>query len=147
MDVLIGRSEGFFVSATRTMTSPRREGAVTPAHRKSTFRPEIQGLRSLAVLMVVAYHVWFGRVSGGVDVFLLVSAFLMTLQFVARYEQHVPMAILKHWLHLFRRLLPAAVTVVMANVLVYKDGNHVTATYMKTLVPTFKEGFLDATGW
>jgi peptidoglycan/LPS O-acetylase OafA/YrhL len=35
--------------------------------------------------MVVSYHVWFGRVSGGVDVFLLISAFLMTLQFVGRY--------------------------------------------------------------
>jgi peptidoglycan/LPS O-acetylase OafA/YrhL len=68
----------------------------------------------LAVLMVVSYHVWFGRVSGGVDVFLLISAFLMTLQFVSRYEQGKPMALLRHWLHLFRRLLPAAVTVMIA---------------------------------
>jgi peptidoglycan/LPS O-acetylase OafA/YrhL len=64
--------------------------------------------------MVVTYHVWFGRVSGGVDVFLLISAFLMTLQFVGRYEQGTPMALLKHWLHLFRRLLPAAATVILA---------------------------------
>jgi peptidoglycan/LPS O-acetylase OafA/YrhL len=96
------------------MTSPHRHSDVADARRKSTFRPEIQGLRSLAVLMVVSYHVWFGRVSGGVDVFLLISAFLMTLQFVARYEQRVPVSLLKHWLHLFRRLLPAAVTVIMA---------------------------------
>jgi peptidoglycan/LPS O-acetylase OafA/YrhL len=85
-----------------------------PANRKSKFRPEIQGLRSLAVLMVVTYHVWFGRVSGGVDVFLLISAFLMTLQFVGRYDQRSPMALLKHWLHLYRRLLPAAATVILA---------------------------------
>ena len=64
--------------------------------------------------MVVSYHVWFGRVSGGVDVFLLISAFLMTLQFVGKYEQGRPMALLKHWLHLFRRLLPAAVTAIAA---------------------------------
>ncbi|MGX9900267.1 acyltransferase family protein [Arthrobacter sp. SA17] len=64
--------------------------------------------------MVVSYHVWFGRVSGGVDVFLLISAFLMALQFVARYEQRVPVSLLKHWLHLFRRLLPAAVAVIVA---------------------------------
>ncbi len=84
------------------------------APRKSSFRPEIQGLRSLAVLMVVTYHIWFGRVSGGVDVFLLISAFLMTLQFTGRQERREPVALLKHWLHLFRRLLPAAVTVIIA---------------------------------
>ena len=39
------------------------------------FRPEIQGLRAFAVLLVVIYHVWVGKVSGGVDVFLFISAF------------------------------------------------------------------------
>ncbi|MEE2568151.1 acyltransferase family protein [Pseudarthrobacter sp. J64] len=82
--------------------------------RKSAFRPEIQGLRSLAVLMVVTYHVWFGRVSGGVDVFLLISAFLMTLQFTGRYQRGEPSGLLRHWLHLFRRLLPAAVVVILS---------------------------------
>lgn len=102
------------MSVARALASPRRSGAGAEPSRKSKFRPEIQGLRSLAVLMVVSYHVWFGRVSGGVDVFLLISAFLMTLQFVGRYEQGRPMALFRHWLHLFRRLLPAAVTVMVA---------------------------------
>ncbi|SDP38349.1 Peptidoglycan/LPS O-acetylase OafA/YrhL, contains acyltransferase and SGNH-hydrolase domains [Arthrobacter sp. ok909] len=98
----------------RTLPAPARSDGAPQAGRKSTFRPEIQGLRSLAVLMVMSYHIWLGRVSGGVDVFLLISAFLMTLQFVGRYEQGRPMALLKHWLHLFRRLVPAAVTVIVA---------------------------------
>jgi peptidoglycan/LPS O-acetylase OafA/YrhL len=38
----------------------------------------------------------------------------MTLQFVGRHERREPLALLKHWLHLFRRLLPAAVTVIVA---------------------------------
>ena len=100
------------MSVARALASPRRQGAGAESSRKSKFRPEIQGLRSLAVLMVVSYHVWFGRVSGGVDVFLLISAFLMALQFVGKYEQGRPMALIKHWLHLFRRLLPAAVTAI-----------------------------------
>ncbi|MDQ0663567.1 peptidoglycan/LPS O-acetylase OafA/YrhL [Arthrobacter ulcerisalmonis] len=101
-------------------TKAARVHAGSPAGRprKTSFRPEIQGLRSLAVLMVVTYHVWFGRVSGGVDVFLLISAFLMTLQFVGRHERREPFALLKHWLHLFRRLLPAAVTVIVATLAV-----------------------------
>ncbi|MFM9429177.1 peptidoglycan/LPS O-acetylase OafA/YrhL [Arthrobacter sp. MP_2.3] len=90
------------------LASPSRPG------RAPGFKPEIQGLRSLAVLMVMTYHIWFGRVSGGVDVFLLVSAFLMTLQFVGRYYDGRPTALLKHWLHLFRRLIPAAAVVVAA---------------------------------
>lgn len=101
-----------------TQQAGLQEAALTgiPArpNRKPGYRPEIQGLRSLAVLMVMTYHIWFGRVSGGVDVFLLVSAFLMTLQFVGRFEDGRPTALVKHWLHLFRRLIPAAVVVVVA---------------------------------
>ncbi|TLM86932.1 acyltransferase family protein [Pseudarthrobacter sp. NamE5] len=81
--------------------------------RKANFRPEVQGLRALAVLMVVAYHVWLGRVSGGVDIFLLVSAFLLTLSFVRKAEAGRPFGLLRHWLHLFKRLLPAAVVVIL----------------------------------
>ncbi|MDP9694940.1 UNVERIFIED_ORG: peptidoglycan/LPS O-acetylase OafA/YrhL [Arthrobacter globiformis] len=84
---------------------------------KKAFRPEIQGLRSLAVLMVVAYHVWFGRVSGGVDVFLMISAFLMTLQFTNKFDRKTPVDLLRHWLHLFRRLLPASAVVIAATLL------------------------------
>jgi hypothetical protein len=32
-------------------------------------------------------------------------------------------------------------------VIVYKDDNHVTATYMKTLTPYFEKAFMAATGW
>jgi peptidoglycan/LPS O-acetylase OafA/YrhL len=85
----------------------------TTKGRKATFRPEVQGLRALAVLMVVTYHVWLGRVSGGVDVFLLISAFLLTLSFVRKVEAGRSFNLLPHWLHLFKRLLPAAVVVLL----------------------------------
>ncbi|PYI39807.1 acyltransferase [Arthrobacter psychrolactophilus] len=70
------------------------------------FLPEVQGLRAIAVLMVVSYHVWFGRISGGVDVFLLISAFLLTGQFVRKLENGRALELLKYWGHLFKRLLP-----------------------------------------
>ena len=73
----------------------------------------MQGLRALAVLMVVTYHVWLGRVSGGVDIFLLISAFLMTLSFTRKVESGKPLRLLGHWLHLLKRLLPAVVVVVL----------------------------------
>lgn len=76
------------------------------------FRPEIQGLRSLAVLLVVLYHVWFGRVSGGVDVFLFISAFLLSTSSLRKIQEGKPLRVVSYWLHVFQRLLPAAVTVI-----------------------------------
>ncbi|SDL52564.1 Peptidoglycan/LPS O-acetylase OafA/YrhL, contains acyltransferase and SGNH-hydrolase domains [Arthrobacter sp. ok362] len=63
--------------------------------------------------MVVTYHVWLGRVSGGVDIFLLISAFLMTLSFTRKVESGAPLRLLSHWLHLLKRLLPAVVVVIL----------------------------------
>ena len=101
------------MSITETPKAPEPGPGAAPRQRKPTFRPEVQGLRALAVLMVVTYHVWLGRVSGGVDIFLLVSAFLLTLSFVRKAESGKPFGLLAHWLHLFKRLLPAAVVVIL----------------------------------
>ena len=58
---------------------PTRLGADGPqAAAVPVFRPELQGLRALAVALVVAYHVWLNRVSGGVDVFFVISGYLLT---------------------------------------------------------------------
>ncbi|MEX5273385.1 MULTISPECIES: acyltransferase family protein [Kocuria] len=84
--------------------------------RYSGFRKEVQGLRAVAVLLVVIYHVFLGRVSGGVDIFLLISAFFMTLSFVRKIESGRPLAIGRYWLHTFKRLLPLATVVILVTV-------------------------------
>ena len=78
------------------------------------YLPEVQGLRALAVLMVVAYHVWIGRISGGVDIFLLISAFLLTGQFTRKMEAGRALELLKYWVHLFKRLLPMITVTLLA---------------------------------
>jgi peptidoglycan/LPS O-acetylase OafA/YrhL len=105
--------KGLLVSNERTIASPQAADAGSPARAKAGYRPEVQGLRALAVLMVVTYHVWLGRVSGGVDIFLLISAFLMTLSFARKVESGKPLRLVSHWLHLLKRLLPAVVVVVL----------------------------------
>jgi peptidoglycan/LPS O-acetylase OafA/YrhL len=45
---------------------------------KPTYRYDIQGLRAIAALLVAAYHIWFHRVSGAVDLFFFISAYFMT---------------------------------------------------------------------
>ncbi|KUG62206.1 hypothetical protein AVL61_03840 [Kocuria rosea subsp. polaris] len=98
--------------STGTAESP--DAARRGAGRYSGFRPEVQGLRAVAVLLVVVYHVFLGRVSGGVDVFLLISAFFLTLSFVRKLEAGRPLALGRYWLHVFKRLLPLAVLTILA---------------------------------
>ncbi|WP_051579408.1 acyltransferase family protein [Pseudonocardia acaciae] len=77
------------------------------------YRPELQGLRALAALLVVVYHVWLGRVSGGVDVFFVISGFLLTGQLVRAGERGA-VALRAVYARMVGRLLPASVTVLLA---------------------------------
>ncbi|GAA4871007.1 acyltransferase family protein [Pseudonocardia benzenivorans] len=79
------------------------------------YRPELQGLRALAVALVVVYHVWFDRISGGVDVFFLVSGFLITGQ-LHRTAARGPIGFTRTWGRQIARLLPAAAVVLVATV-------------------------------
>ena len=89
-------------------TTPPTEQTAT---RK--YRPEIQGLRAVAASLVVIYHVWLGRISGGVDVFFLVSGFLITGQlFRASVRDRIRFRPL--WGRMIKRLFPAALTVLLA---------------------------------
>lgn len=73
---------------------------------------EIHGLRGLAIALVIAYHLWgVGRVSGGVDIFLMISAYLMTLSFVRQGESFDTGSFL---VKRFRQLLPQAALVIVA---------------------------------
>ncbi|WP_075691791.1 acyltransferase family protein [Corynebacterium sphenisci] len=79
------------------------------------YRRDLDGLRGIAIALVVACHVYVGRVSGGVDVFLLLSGyFFLGSQLRAADD---PTRSVNPWWPLWRtarRLLPALLTVLAA---------------------------------
>ena len=106
-------SQGTYTTAPRSIKA--REASDYPLEEfieSRGFRPEIQGLRAFAVLLVVLYHVWVGKVSGGVDVFLFISAFLLSLSFMRKINEGKPLNLFSYWMHVFQRLLPVATVVI-----------------------------------
>lgn len=71
------------------------------------FRPEIEGLRVVAALLVATYHIWFNRVSGGVDVFFVVSGFLITTSIISTINRTGDIKFLPYISKLLKRLLPS----------------------------------------
>lgn len=82
----------------------------TKSH-KPTFRPEIEGLRAVAAVLVAIFHIWVGGVSGGVDVFFVVSGFLITTTLLKQIERHGKIRPLSFLGRLLRRLVPSALVV------------------------------------
>ena len=80
---------------------------------KRQYRPEIEGLRAIAALLVAVYHIWMMRVSGGVDVFFVVSGFLITTSLLSRYARDGYIKFGNFILGLLRRLLPSALIVML----------------------------------
>ena len=84
-----------------------------------TYRPEIDGLRALAVLGVVGFHAGAGLEGGyvGVDVFFVISGFLIT-GIIRRGLEQSTFSMSQFWERRVRRILPAAVVMVTATLCV-----------------------------
>ncbi len=86
-----------------------------PVHRG--FRPDIEGLRAVAVLVVVLYHGGVKALGGGftgVDVFFVISGFLITGHLLQEMDQTGSINLAQFWARRVRRLLPALTVVVVA---------------------------------
>ena len=90
----------------------------TPAANSEarSFRPEIQGLRAVAVLAVLIFHIWPLALPGGyvgVDVFFVISGFLITSLLLREAEETGGISIAAFYERRIRRLLPAATLVLV----------------------------------
>lgn len=76
--------------------------------KKKRFRLELEGLRAVAAILVAVYHIWFNRISGGVDVFFVVSGFLITTSILSVYAKQKKLNIIAYVVKLLKRLMPTA---------------------------------------
>ncbi|CAN5425664.1 SGNH hydrolase domain-containing protein [soil metagenome] len=85
--------------------------------KAARFRPEVEGLRAVAVVLVLLYHARFDFMSGGfigVDVFFVLSGFLITSLLLRELASTGTVSLASFWARRARRLLPASGLVVIA---------------------------------
>src|SRR6186997_3512674 len=115
--------------AAAPLRQPMAEGA--PAHSKPPHRADIQGLRAVAVLLVVLAHAGTRFLQGGfvgVDVFFVLSGFLITGLLLAEARKNGSVSLLDFYLRRARRIVPAAaLTLLVTNVAVLFVMNFVHA--------------------
>jgi len=84
------------------------------------FRPDIQGLRAVAVVAVILYHARIAPFTGGyvgVDVFFVISGFVITGYLLRRREHAHGISMPAFYANRARRIIPAASLVIVVTVL------------------------------
>ncbi|SET77798.1 acyltransferase family protein [Geodermatophilus poikilotrophus] len=103
--------------ATSPVTASSSRSARQPGATHATQRSDIQGLRAVAVLLVVAYHLRPDRLTGGfigVDVFFVISGFLIVGTLAREAESTGSVRLRAFYARRIRRLIPAATVVLVA---------------------------------
>ncbi len=128
-----------------TRTTPREDDAPT---RHADYRPHLDGLRAIAVFLVVAFHAEIARMSGGfigVDVFFVLSGYLVTQLLLRDLGSYERIRLRRFYARRYRRLLPAAFVA-----LVVSAGAYVlvaSAAEVSDSKSAFRAAFLYVANW
>jgi len=94
------------------------ESGTPPDDRR--FRPDVEGLRAVAILLVVLYHAGVPGISGGfvgVDVFFVISGYVITGLLLRERQATHRTSLVGFYARRCRRILPAATLVILSAVL------------------------------
>lgn len=100
-----------------TKTEMRAAPLSPRAVSNTTFRRDIEGLRAIAVLAVLVYHldpVWLPGGFAGVDMFFVISGFLITSHLASEVTRTGRVDLLGFYARRIRRLIPASFVVLVA---------------------------------
>ncbi len=108
------------VSSTLDLLRPqaRRTDRGAPKIFDRGHQPEVQGLRALAVALVLLYHLWPARLTGGfigVDIFFVVSGFLISSHMYRESVKTGRVKLGRFWARRIRRLLPISLLVLLVS--------------------------------
>lgn len=83
------------------------------------YRPEIDGLRAIAIISVVLYHAHVGLRAGlvGVDVFYVISGYLITALLLREWDGTAHIRLFEFYARRVRRLFPALILVVISTLI------------------------------
>ena len=98
------------------MSEIDRAAPATPPRTPTPVRRDIQGLRAIAVLAVIANHLLGWPAGGfvGVDIFFVISGFLITGLLLRDYEQTGSISLRGFYARRIRRIVPTALAVLLA---------------------------------
>ncbi len=113
---------GVTVPMTSSDTAPlhRRGGRGRDRSRRPIVRPDVQGLRAVAILLVVLFHAAIPGFTGGyvgVDVFFVISGFVITGVLLRERVATQRTSILTFYGRRARRIIPAASLVIIVTVI------------------------------
>ncbi|WP_201529609.1 acyltransferase family protein [Psychrobacter frigidicola] len=99
----------------------------------SGYRNDIQGLRAIGALIIMVFHIWVHKVSGGVDVFFVISGFLMSSIILKSFFVHNIINPFPFWGGIIKRVAPSAYVVL---------GTTLIASYL-IISPVFIAGVVN----
>src|SRR5690625_850586 len=105
-------------SSVRNMTASlvQETDGRQATRRDKSFRPDVEGMRAVAVGLVLLYHAGVGAIPGGyvgVDVFFVISGFLITGMLVREVQTTGRVSLSRFYARRIKRLLPAAALVLV----------------------------------
>lgn len=128
------------------VTAPTSEPAASES--PDTYRPHLDGLRAVAVYLVLLFHAGLSAFSGGyigVDVFFVLSGYLVTQLLLRDIAHNGSIRFGRFYSRRFRRLLPAAFVALIVTAVVFTAIS--SAVEVSGAMESFKAAFLYSANW